>query len=391
MSNQNGFNEIIAPELIERAKQLRPFLLQSAAESERNRRLSNEIIRKLDDAELFKVNCPRRWGGLCASARTAAQIGLELAKGCPSTGWIFAVSNFSSWNASIAGDALQSEVFTNGIPIMCTVGNPLGSMKNVDGGIQATGSWPYSSACLHSSWGAFAVGSVDEQGKPTSGYFMFVPMSEVTIEDTWQFAALRATGSNTVIATDLFVPRHRLLALDTIGSVDAEKKHGEATDYFPFEPYGRCVLLGVLVGMSEPILEHVVAYSTKKKFLGTSYQRQADSQVIQKEIGEAAAMINAARLLMIHAVETVDQVALSHQPMSPIDAARNRCETAMATDLLAKAVEKLMSVGGTGLFSERNDMQRFWRDLNVAARHPVVVPHVAYENYGRELIGIEQM
>jgi alkylation response protein AidB-like acyl-CoA dehydrogenase len=390
MSSQAGFREDIADELVERARNLQPFLLQTAPISERNRRLSDEIIRKLDDAQLFKVCLPRRWGGLCVSATTMARIGLELAKGCPSTGWVFCISNSNAWVASLAPDRLQEDVFAKGVPIMCGAVNPPGSFKKVDGGVAITGAWPYSSGCFHSSWGMFGLGARDEHGHFIPGGNVFVPMADVAIEDTWHVSGLKATGSNTVVAKEVFVPDHRRAMPDAMGPFVAGKKHvGEPTDYFPLLPHLRSVMLGVLVGMAEAVLERVAAGAKSKGIVYTTYARQTDSQVAQKEVGEAGAMINAARVLMRETTKTVDRVALSQRPMEYADQTRNRSETALATDLLVKAVEKLLYVAGSGVFSERNDAQRFWRDLSMAARHAANVPHIGYEMYGRALLGVE--
>lgn len=390
MSSQAGFTEGVAEELLDRARSLQPFLLQNAPLNERNRRLSDEVIRKLADAQLFNVCLPRRWGGLSLSATSMALIGLELAKGCPSTAWVFCISNSNAWVASLGPDALQAAVFAQGVPIMCGAVNPPGSFKKVDGGVSITGSWPYSSGCFHSSWGMFGLGARDEHGHFVPGGNVFVPMSEVTIEDTWHVAGLKATGSNTIVAKDLFVPDHLRAMPDAMGPFVAGKKYvGDPTDYFPLLPHLRSVMLGVLVGMAEAVLERVAGGAKSKGIVYTTYLRQADSHVAQKEVGEAGAMINAARILMLNATGTVDRVALSRRPMEYAEQTRNRSETAIATDLLVKAVEKLMYVAGSGAFSEKNDAQRFWRDLNVAARHAANVPHIGYEMYGRALMGVE--
>ena len=40
-----------------------------------------------------------------------------------------------------------------------------------------------------------------------------VPMQELAIKDTWHVAGLCATGSNTIVAGDVFVPEHRVLTV----------------------------------------------------------------------------------------------------------------------------------------------------------------------------------
>ena len=42
---------------------------------------------------------------------------------------------------------------------------------------------------------------------------VLMPMSELSIEDTWFVAGMKGTGSNTVVAEDVFVPEHRYMSM----------------------------------------------------------------------------------------------------------------------------------------------------------------------------------
>ena len=43
-----------------------------------------------------------------------------------------------------------------------------------------------------------------------------LPISAVSVEDVWHTDGMRATGSNDVVATDVFVPEHRLVKVTDI-------------------------------------------------------------------------------------------------------------------------------------------------------------------------------
>ena len=45
---------------------------------------------------------------------------------------------------------------------------------------------------------------------------ILAPMSDLKIEDTWHVVGMRGTGSNTVIAENIFVPAHRVLTVETL-------------------------------------------------------------------------------------------------------------------------------------------------------------------------------
>jgi alkylation response protein AidB-like acyl-CoA dehydrogenase len=389
MLDKTRFGDERVEDLVATAKSMRPYLLEMAPKHEQDRRLDAGVISKLLAADMFKVAVPRRWGGLCLSAHGMAQVAVELAKGCPSTGWIYCISNSASWVASLAPDAVQEDVFAAGVPIMCSAVNPPGTFTLVDGGYRVNGAFPYSSGCLDSAWGMFAVASKNAEGRFIPAGQFYAPLSDATIQDTWFVAGLKGTGSNTVAFKDAFVPQHRVVPPAPPGQPPGKKHVGEPSDYFALLPHLRSVMLGVLVGMAEAALEVVTGGTPKRGIVYTTYARQTDSHVVQKEIGEAATMIHTARVLMDRANQLIDEAALNQRTITYLEQTRNKGETVFATDLLVKAVEKLMYVSGSSGFMESTPLQRYWRDLNLAARHAANVPHVGYEMYGRALMGVE--
>jgi alkylation response protein AidB-like acyl-CoA dehydrogenase len=389
MLDKTRFGDERVEDLVATAKSMRPYLLEMAPKHEQDRRLDPGVVSKLLAADMFKVAVPRRWGGLCLSAHGMAQVAVELAKGCPSTGWIYCISNSASWVASLAPDAVQEDVFAAGVPIMCSAVNPPGTFTLVDGGYRVDGAFPYSSGCLDSAWGMFALASKNAEGRFIPAGQFYAPLSDATIQDTWFVAGLKGTGSNTVAFKDAFVPQHRVVPPAPPGQPPGKKHVGEPSDYFALLPHLRSVMLGVLVGMAEAALEVVTGGTSKRGIVYTTYARQTDSHVVQKEIGEAATMIHTARVLMDRANQLIDEAALNQRTITYLEQTRNKGETVFATDLLVKAVEKLMYVSGSSGFMESTPLQRYWRDLNVAARHAANVPHVGYEMYGRALMGVE--
>src|SRR3989442_7592404 len=95
----NMYNE---EEFIQHDAALRPLLEQNAARTETERRIPEEIIRALEDAGLFELMVPKRFGGHGLSMEAVLRVSAELAKGCPSTSWVQALMNVSSWFATRA-------------------------------------------------------------------------------------------------------------------------------------------------------------------------------------------------------------------------------------------------------------------------------------------------
>jgi hypothetical protein len=60
MLDKTGFGDERVEELVAAAVAMRPYLLGKAPLHEKNRRLDDEVIRKLVAADMFKVAAPRR-------------------------------------------------------------------------------------------------------------------------------------------------------------------------------------------------------------------------------------------------------------------------------------------------------------------------------------------
>ncbi|WP_236059714.1 hypothetical protein [Actinacidiphila acididurans] len=50
------------------------------------------------------------------------------------------------------------------------------------------------------------------------------------------------------------------------------------------------------------------------------------------------------------------------------------------------AVERMLDLHGTSGFGTSNVLQRHWRDLSVASRHPHLNPYLAVEPFGTRLV-----
>ncbi len=50
----------------------------------------------------------------------------------------------------------------------------------------------------------------------------------------------------------------------------------------------------------------------------------------------------------------------------------------------------LLDAHGAGSFAESNELQRYWRDANTAARHAGIQATVGYEVYGKSMLGVPE-
>ena len=98
-------------EVIKRAQALTPALRASAADSEANRRLSDEDIAALSEAHLFELCVPKRLGGLQTNVRTLVDVIAAVAYGNGAAGWVVSLVNTSAWMAALFPEQAQQDIW----------------------------------------------------------------------------------------------------------------------------------------------------------------------------------------------------------------------------------------------------------------------------------------
>lgn len=386
-----AFADHLESELKERVIALRALLRSEAPLGERQRSMTDAVFKELRALNIFGMLAPRRWGGLGLSSSAMSRINREIAKGDPSVAWVVQIINGCTWIGSLTSDRLQEELFGNGLVQICSSFATSGTARPVDGGYIVNGLWSYNSGCRQSSWGQYLVNIEKPDGSSTPGHFVYLPTKDLEIVDTWFCAGLQGTSSDSVRATELFAPDHRMvLAEKSFGSErDTQKHAGEPSDYWPVIPLIRSAGLGLLLGAAAAALELVLESAGKRGIPSTSYKRQADAPVAQRDLGEAAAKIDAARMLVEDATGVLDSHALRREQPSLAARARTKSQAATVVKLLTEAVDSIMFCAGSSAFMLNNPLQRFWRDLNVGSRHAIYNPQVGYEIFGRTLLSVE--
>ena len=379
-----SFNTQGENDALEAARNLRPLLEKHAQTHHQNGELSAEVVGEITAHQLHNLSVPRRWGGQAISSVGLARVSAELAKGCPSTAWCSSITNSVAWISSQMKDAMQEVIFADGTPMLTSPQNGMGMLEPADGGYRLSGRWSYGSNCHHASY-ALLMGILDG-AQPVQ---CLIPIGEVQRLDTWDVVGMRGSGSDTLVADNVFVPEHLACKMAGIISAEPFSYEKEAGDYWIPFPLLRAKSLGVLVGCVEGQLETVMT-GAAKPIIFTNYGERQDSGAFRATLGEVATKIRTARAAMDRTNQVVDEVALAGSTLSTDDAFNIRAESALCVQMLTEASSELMNLAGSSGFSESNPAQRYWLDFNVASRHVIFNPYISYESYGDHLLGREQ-
>ncbi len=376
--------------LVARARSLAPLLAENAARTEDDRRLVDDVIAAIGDAGLFKLMVPRRFGGLETDIRTQLEVSRELATGCGSTSWVTTIMNMCAWLIGLGSDEAQQDVWGADPDARITgVFAPTATVRRATGGLVVTGRWGWASGCLHAQWGLVGLPVAGEAGEQSGQGIALIPMTDLTIEDTWFVTGMKGTGSNTLVAEQVFVPGHRILSVAKLIAGEPPTPHRrEALYHCAFVPAASLPLVAPQLGLAAAALAFVIERAPDRGIAYTVYEAQTTAPTVQIAVAEAAMLIDTAHLHAYRAAADIDEAAHAGRSLGYRERARIRMDVGHVARTAREAIRLLCSAHGASSFAETSPLQRIWRDSEVASRHALINPEIGAEIYGRALLGV---
>ncbi|MBP2708169.1 acyl-CoA dehydrogenase family protein [Microbispora sp. RL4-1S] len=371
--------------LVDAARAIAPVLRRNADEAERESRLTDEAAWALREAGLFRLATPKVFGGAESDPLACLDVTAEVARACPSSAWIVMVSYVAQQLAASFGERARQDVWGDGPDSpMCGVFGSVGvTATPVDGGLIVSGRWSWASGCHQAEWAVLGVPVV--QGGTAERGIALIPAADLTVEDTWDMIGMRGTGSHTLVADEVFVPDHRIRRF-----ADVLEGGGAGSEPLYRIPPGAMTVtsVGPLLGIARAVFAQTMeAVDAGKPMAMSVYRRLADSPSVQASLADAATLIDSAHLHLTRSAEYIATAAASGATPGLLERTRLRMDNGYAVTSLREAVQLLLTVRGASGFSRAAVVQRYWRDLETAARHPTLNPGLAREMYGRALVG----
>ncbi len=383
------------PELLSRARDIADIARTRAQETEANRRVADDIIERMREADLFRIMKPVAYGGFEYGFDVFAELVATMGRGCGSTAWVYGLGAVHQWFIACYPKRAQDEFWDDPGAIAAGSYAPAGKTITADGGYRTSGVWSFASGCDNAQWYFLStIVPSDEPSAPGKASFLLVPRADARIDDNWHTMGLAGTGSKNIVADNLFVPAHRVLS---IADLAAGTGPGTLINTNPlyrqsFLSVVPITLVAPVLGMAEGALadfvEMVSVRSTRGAVAGGN-RRMAEFATIQSRVAEAAGCIDAARLMMFRDLAEAHATAMAGKP-TPLDMRlRNRLGHTYTTRLLVQAVDALfLASGGQGIFLEK-PLQRVWRDAHAAASHISLNWDAVSTMYGQHALGLE--
>jgi 3-hydroxy-9,10-secoandrosta-1,3,5(10)-triene-9,17-dione monooxygenase len=303
---------------------------------------------------------------------------MEIARGCPSSGWVLALTAGHPLILAVFSDEAQFDAYGDDGEFRCpAVGSPA-SMTQVDGGWRCNGGWDYASGCdtaTHLLGGAMRMST---DGHPIHMHVL-LKRNEFSIVNNWHMIGMQGTGSKRAVADNVFVPAHR--AVDwTIWQAPPERDlanrllrnpiyHGRKSTFLIGE--AAAVAIGIARGALD-LFEEILAKPQRGLTAATGGSR-LELQEYQEYWGLARAWIDTAENAMLQVARDYSEhcrafieegVPFTDEADRGMILVEQHC-----VKLAWEATDLLFTSAGTSSGRKDSKIARHFRDLAVLRTH----------------------
>ncbi|MCB5165637.1 acyl-CoA dehydrogenase family protein [Streptomyces bambusae] len=370
--------DLTPEEIVARARALAPSLTPRQAETEARGQYAEDTHEAFSQAGFYRILVPRRFGGYEFGPETFVRVAMELARGCPSTGWMYL---FGAAHALVVGtlfdEKTQAELFGTGEFICPATVAPAGTAERTDDGDWILdGTWGY---CSGSPYATHFIGHTmvaQGEGLPPAPLMFIAPRSQWTRLDDWgDQLGLKGSGSHSIRVENGKIPARFALTghlsqfpitEETPGRVLHGPEYGGGPLSFMLLELG-----ALAVGIAKGALD---AYEELMRARTTTFfpiVPRTEDPDYQFRYGEATGMIGAAEAAVLHATgQWVELCGKEAAAFTREEELRLATISREAVRLCWRAVEgQLFPTAGSSSVKHGERIERVWRDLSMLHSH----------------------
>lgn len=371
-------------EIIRRAAELRPLLLEEQANSEARGGCSAEMHERFRKAGFYRILQPKMYGGYEFDLTVFAQVIMEIGRGCPGTAWGLSLAAGHSLNvAAIFPEDAQDAIFGDDGEFYAPArAVPSGTATETSDGWIIDGLWDYCSGSPHSNYALFGVriAEGDPKGPPVFGTAI-VPRADWDLLDNWRgFIGLNASGSNSIRIDKVLVPknfvvRQNLFDLNIAGGTVGYHLHGNPMYSGRLFGFFQTEISSILVGAGYAALDEFERIIQVKMAGPVTPIVSAGLQDLMRPYGIAQGLLEVARNSVIAGAQSyLDYCAAGVKDPSAytaLDDMRIQAGMQHSARLAGEAIDLLYtSVGTSAAAKDGTRLQRYFRDISMARTNP---------------------
>ena len=360
-----------------------PRIRELARQMELARRLDDDLVEDMDAAGLFSVVVPKRWGGAGLGPHELNTVIEIVAQGDVSTAWVTGFYNLHNWLLCRYPLEVQEELFADRASVRAAaILSPPGSAERVDGGLRVSGRWGYATGMLHASHALVPV-MVDGEL-----LWAIVAREQLEILDDWDVAAMSATGSVTIVATDALVPSGWAMPFGKMMSATDHDGlfHEEEAMRLPFSvlTYGTASLyVGALDAAVEMMRERMETSS------GQNSPPRKERSLMRVRWVNAYQTARIMHLVRDAATEEAIQIARQGRPQTLEEESRAQLHILTLRHTVRDTLRDLVDGNGTSGYRSDNHLRRMSADIAMVSTHAIHGEYdVMMDRYARWLLGM---
>jgi len=382
--------EALAPDYIERARELGPRLDAAAVEIELRRELPEPIVEGLVERGLFRLLLPRALGGAELPPAVYVQVIEEVAKHDASTAWCLGQATGCTMTSALLEPEVACEIFGGKRGIVAWGPPGPAEARTVPGGYRLSGTWSFASGSHHASWLGAHVAILSEEGtprlRPDGGPVirtLLFPKASAEFTDIWHVIGLKGTGSDSYTVTDLFVPEQYTVLRE------AEPKLQQRGLLYAFSSSNMYSsgFAGVALGIARSTLDAFVELARDKIPRGAK-RTLRDNNVVQAQVAQSEARLRAARAFLLGSLEQIWREIAQSGRLSLDHNTTIRLASTWAIHQARDVVDTAYHAAGATAIFESNPFERRFRDI-----HTVIQQYQGrqahFETVGQVLLGLQ--
>jgi len=379
-------NQVTLDMLVAGAEKVGKLAAQEVIEAEENATFSKKVIEAIKEAQISEILKPKSYGGPQVDLRGFAKIIRTVSKHSVSAGWLTYLYPLHNTLPSYLPVKGRDEIFNQG-GLICDVFAPVGKTEKDGDGYRITGTYNYASGVLYSDWVGLGVFMELPESTRPEFCMLFLPISDVQVVGNWNTLGLRPTGSNQVIADNVYVPRERILRLEVADTTRRPPEEDYDKEYpYYHVPYFSAFYLGfpnVALGGAERLIAEFKERTERRIRLDGTPEKESPRS--QRVLAELMTQYHAADALMDKYINLLENFER--------DGAVGRGEfnaiRAKIVQICADiAVKVLLTLGGAAL-AKGDTVEIFTRDILAVATHITSLYEDSVTAYGKNLFGYE--
>jgi indole-3-acetate monooxygenase len=371
------------------ARRLAPDIEAAAAEIEARRELPPALVERLVAAGCYRLLLPRSLAGAELDPASFAEFIEIIAGADASTAWCLGQCGGCAMSAGHLPPQGAQEIFAAPGAILAWGSLASGGAIRVAGGFEVTGTWMFASGGRQAQFLGGHIPVVDGDGAPEltpdGGKLLqtvIFPLREARITDIWHVMGLRGTGSDNYAVERLFVPERHSYVFN--GAPDPSQPG--ALYLFPITAVYAAAFAAVALGIARRMLD-IFIESARDRTPRHATRAQRENAVIQSEVGQAEAKLQASRSFLLHTLRDVTDAAAAAGAVTLDQRMRMRMAASFATQQAKEVADIAYHAGGATAIFSSGKLERRFRDIHTVMQQ-IQARAAHFETVGQYLLGL---